>query len=265
MTERNMSERDTNERLAFRHVDKAYRRPRASRADVVLRNFSLSVRPGELVAIVGRSGIGKTTLLHLAAGLEAPDAGHLHVGRHAGASAPPRLGMVFQQPRLFDWLTVEQNVALVTEAAGIERAAGTRLIGAVGLSDYFTAFPLALSGGQRQRVALARAFAIEPDVILLDEPISALDELTARRLRLLLQELWVRQSPTGLLVTHNMLEAAFLADRIIVLDGPPARIVQTISVDRPRPRISEEPRFFEIHRDILRTLEDAQEPLPTPA
>jgi len=238
--------------IRFRQIDKAYLRPGARAPEIVLQRFSLSIGQGKLAAIVGASGIGKTTLLHLAAGLEAPDAGWIEIG---SVEHPPRLGMVFQQPRLFDWLTVAKNIELAVDAAGGDRSRGRRLLETVGLAAYGDAFPLSLSGGQRQRVALARAFAIDPEVVLLDEPFSALDELTARRLRLLLQDLWLGQAPTGLLVTHNTLEATFLADFIIVLGGPPASILAEIEIDRSRPRDSEDPYFFEIHRHILATLE----------
>jgi ABC-type nitrate/sulfonate/bicarbonate transport system ATPase subunit len=241
--------------IAFRRVDKAYRRPYAPAPEIVLRHFSLQVAKGELVGIVGPSGIGKTTLLHLAAGLEIPDAGAVEV---VGRTDRPRLGMVFQQPRLFEWRSVAKNIDIAADAAGVGRAFGRRLLAAVELSPYAHAYPLSLSGGQRQRVALARAFAIEPDIILLDEPFSALDELTARRLRLLLQDLWIEQSPTGLLVTHNTLEAAFLADRVLVLGGSPAQAVKVIEIGAPRPRRPEDPLFFDIHRDILATLESGR-------
>jgi NitT/TauT family transport system ATP-binding protein len=237
--------------IHFRDVDKAYRRPHAVAPETILQGFSFDIRRGGLVAIVGASGIGKTTLLHLAAGLERPDAGVVDID-----TPRPRVGMVFQQPRLFDWLSVGKNIDIVADAAGVDPARGRRLLADVGLSAYVQAFPLSLSGGQRQRVSLARAFAVEPEIILLDEPFSAVDELTARRLRLVLQELWLGTSPTGLLVTHNTLEAAFLADRVLVLAGRPARIAKIIDIDQDRPRQPEDPKFFEIHREILATLEN---------
>lgn len=214
----------------------------------MLRDFSLDIAKGELVALVGPSGIGKTTLLHLAAGLEGPDRGSVGFGEDDSG----RFGMVFQQPRLLDWISVRANVDLVADAAGRRR--GREALQSVGLGDYEDAYPLSLSGGQRQRVALARAFAVLPDFLLLDEPFSALDELTARQLRLLLQDLWIKDAPTGLLVTHNMLEAAFLADRVIVLRGRPAQIAKIFEVDLPRPRSPEDPRLFALHKQIIDSL-----------
>jgi ABC-type nitrate/sulfonate/bicarbonate transport system ATPase subunit len=226
-----------------------YVSPNGRSPEHVLRDFSLEIGAGEMLAIVGTSGIGKTTLLHMAAGLGPPDTGSVDLG------PAPRVGMVFQQPRLLNWLSIERNVSLSAEAAGVPTAHGRALLTEVGLGGYEAAFLLALSGGQRQRAALARAFAVLPQLVLLDEPFSAVDALTARRLRLLLQELWQEAPPTGLLVTHNTQEAAFLADRILVLGGRPARTVAVIEVDLPRPRSPEDPALFEIHRLVMTRLQ----------
>lgn len=224
----------------------------------IFDGLSMHVKAGEIVALVGPSGCGKSTLLNLVANLEQPSYGTVGFDRPPSAIA---LSVVFQQPRLLDWLTVEENISIVFERNGAGPADGAQktaeLLARVGLTEHARSYPQILSGGQKQRVAIARAFAIRPDVLLLDEPFSALDELTARRLRLLLQELWTEEDghrPTGILVTHNMLEAALLADRIYVMNGKPARFAAVIDVNALRPRDPDAPALFDVHRAVMRAL-----------
>ncbi|WP_028936320.1 ABC transporter ATP-binding protein [Pseudonocardia spinosispora] len=240
-------------RVRLDGIDKTFVDARNGTPQRVLADFSLTVAEGELVAVVGASGTGKTTLLHLVAGLVTPDAGTVRTDRPSDSS-DPRLGVVFQQPRLLDWLSVRENVTLALDAAGLDPAGADAALESVGLTEYGGSFPTVLSGGQRQRVAVARAFAVQPDLVLLDEPFSALDELTARKLRLILQDLWMLRPRTGLLVTHNPLEAALLADRVIVLAGRPARIAAEYRVDRDRPRSPEDPYLFDLHTQIVSAL-----------
>jgi ABC-type nitrate/sulfonate/bicarbonate transport system ATPase subunit len=241
--------------IVFSKVSKSFRNSQSGQMRQILDNFSLTVGAGELVALVGPSGIGKTTLLHLAAGLDRPDSGMLQINMPAERV---RVGMVFQQPRLLEWRSVEKNITLATDAAGVPREFGHRMLQSVHLEIHAQSFPLSLSGGERQRVAIARAFAIQPGSVLMDEPFSALDEITARRLRRLVQDLWLNQNPTGLLITHNTLEAAFLADRIVVLSGQPCTIRKIIDVPVARPRDPDDLLLFECHRQIVDALVSAE-------
>ncbi len=233
---------------------------RGKRSAIVFDALDMRIGAGQLVALVGRSGCGKSTLLNLIAGIDVPDSGSISF---RGQTNDSNLAMVFQQPRLVDWLTVEENVALVFEREGRRppgepREVARSLLRKVGLIEHAESYPQFLSGGRRQRAAIARAFAAAPDILLLVEPFSALDELTARRVRLLLQSLWATsRRPTGVLVTHNMLEAALLADRIFVLSGHPSRIASVMDVDIPHPRDPEDPALFAIHRRVLHVLGEA--------
>jgi ABC-type nitrate/sulfonate/bicarbonate transport system ATPase subunit len=239
--------------LTFVNVSKSFSSPAGERRNV-LDNFSLELNDGELIAVVGPSGIGKTTLLHLAAGLEQPDSGFI---RHSLPASRGRVGMVFQQPRLLEWRSVKGNLRLAMDAAGVPSDSGLELLRAVQMAEHAEAFPLSLSGGERQRIALARAFAIRPGLLLMDEPFSALDELTSRKLQLLVQNLWLEHRPSGLIITHNTLEAALLADRVIVLKGRPCTIDAEIDIPLARPRMPDDVGIFQYHSQITRCLLNA--------
>ncbi len=213
---------------------------RGARTVHVLDDVGLDIRPREVLALIGPNGCGKSTLLRVLAGLIPPDAGTVTVEGEPVVSPDPRVGLVFQEPRLLAWRSVEANVRFPMELAGWSRdrqaARAAELLGLVGLREFAGARPSTLSGGTRQRVAIARALALEPRVLLLDEPFSALDALTRERFNVELLRLWERTGTTIVLVTHSIPEAVFLADRVVVMSPRPGRVVAEIPVDLPRPR-----------------------------
>lgn len=206
----------------------------------VLGPLDLTVADGEFLALVGPSGCGKSTLLRLVAGLLPAAAGTVYAGGAAVAGPDPRRGMVFQQPALFPWLDVAANVRFGLDEQRVPRAEGDRRardwLEAVGIADFARALPATLSGGMAQRAALARALAPEPDLLLMDEPFGALDSLTRRDMQALLERVRQRTSATVILVTHDVEEALFLADRVVVLSPRPGRVVAEIAVPFPHPR-----------------------------
>ncbi len=213
---------------------------RGARTTHVLDGLDLAIGPGEVVALIGPNGCGKSTLLRVLAGLLPADTGSVSIDGAPVTGPDPRVGLVFQEPRLLSWRTAEQNVRFPMELASWpgerQRARAEDLLGLVGLREFAAARPSTLSGGTRQRVAIARALALEPSVLLLDEPFSALDALTRERFNLELLRLWERTQTTIVLVTHSIPEAVFLADRVIVMSPRPARISAAIPVPLPRPR-----------------------------
>jgi NitT/TauT family transport system ATP-binding protein len=207
---------------------------------VALDKISLQVCPGEFVCIVGASGCGKTTLLRILGGLLAPTQGRVILGDEPIRTPGRRIGFVFQKANLMPWRTVLANVMLPLEIAGIPteeaKVRARALIELVGLKGQEEVYPRQLSGGMQQRVVLARALVHHPTLLLLDEPFGALDALTRERMNLELQRIWLSRRPTVIMVTHSIAEAVFLADRVLVMKGPPGHISKEISVDLPRPR-----------------------------
>jgi NitT/TauT family transport system ATP-binding protein len=220
----------------------------------VLSDVSIAVEPGEFVALLGPSGCGKSTLLRLVAGLEKPRAGALRENESRITHPHPSRVVVFQDPTLFPWRTVWDNVALGLEAQGILKSQRPRVdavLDLVGLSAFRNAYPHQLSGGMAQRVALARALVNDPRILILDEPLGKLDSLTRITMQAELVSLWQRKGFTTLLVTHDAEEALFLANRVIVFSERPARVKADIRVDRPYPRHRGDPYLVELRRQIL--------------
>ncbi|TWB64295.1 ABC transporter ATP-binding protein [Nitrospirillum amazonense] len=207
---------------------------------LVLRDFNLSVAAGEFIAIVGASGVGKSTLLRVVAGLVPPNSGTVAHARNGASKGRRPYGLVFQDARLLPWRTVRANVAFGLEGLGLPRAERRRraeeALALVGLADKAGRWPHQLSGGQRQRVAIARALAVDPDLLMMDEPFGALDAITRQTLQDELLDLWRRTSKTILFVTHDIDEAVYLADRVILLAGSPATVRSEDRIGTARPR-----------------------------
>lgn len=232
---------------------------------LALGNIALEVAEGEFYAIVGPSGCGKSTLLQIAAGLISSSAGTVQLNGRTVSGPPEGLVYLFQQysKSLFPWRTVIDNVAFAVEhRPGMSRAKAhahsLRFLEMVGLAEFAERFPWQLSGGMQQRVTIARALAAEPRVLLLDEPFSSVDALTRLELHSLVLDLWTRQRFTAVLVTHDVDEAVFLADRVAVLSARPSEVVRVLETGLPRPRDSidtrELPRFLELRHLLLAML-----------
>jgi sulfonate transport system ATP-binding protein len=213
----------------------------------VLHGLDLDIAPGEFVAIVGRSGCGKSTLLRLIAGLERADAGRLSLDGVEGQNRHEGTRVMFQDARLLPWKRVIGNVALGLPRARQAHAAG--VLAQVGLAERAGDWPAQLSGGQRQRVALARALVHEPRLLLLDEPLGALDALTRIEMQQLIEQLWRRQGFTAILVTHDVAEAVALADRVVLIED--GRIALDQRIDLARPRHRGDPAFAQLEESIL--------------
>jgi sulfonate transport system ATP-binding protein len=238
--------------LAVESVDKTY--PNGTTA---LARASLRVTEGEIVAVVGGSGCGKSTLLRLAAGLDRTTRGRIRLDGETIISPHPEVGLVFQEPRLLPWLTVAQNIGfgLSDRPRGERERLVREVLARVGLTEYAHRWPRELSGGQAQRVAIARALAPKPKVLLLDEPFSALDAFTRASLQEHLLDLWEAFRPTLVLVTHDVEEAAFLADRVLVMRPRPGRFVAEIELGLSRPRDRYGPAVEHAKLKILQALD----------
>lgn len=223
----------------------------------VLDDVSILVEPGEFVALLGPSGCGKSTLLRLVAGLEPATAGQVSQNGEPITRPDPSRIVVFQDPTLYPWRKVRDNVALGLQARGLLKTQGKRVdeaLALVGLEEFADAFPHQLSGGMAQRVALARALVNDPQLLVLDEPLGKLDSLTRLSMQSELVSLWQKQNFSALLVTHDVEEALFLAQRVIVFGPRPAQIRAEIKVDLPYPRHRGDPKLAALRHEALRHL-----------
>ncbi|MEY2407816.1 MAG: sulfonate transport system ATP-binding protein [Verrucomicrobiota bacterium] len=222
-----------------------------------LDEISLSIRAGELVSVVGPSGCGKSTLLRLIAGLAAADSGELWVGNELITAPSAERGLVFQDPNLFPWLSVRGNIEAGLIARGVlqqKRSEVDEFMRLVGLETFAAALPHHLSGGMAQRVALARALINHPKVLLLDEPLGALDAFTRMRMQDEVLRLWETRGTTMLLVTHDIDEAIYMCDRIVLMTPRPGRIERIIEIELARPRQRNSPQFLSLRSHILELL-----------
>ena len=232
------------------------------RSPFALEDVDLSVANGSFVCVIGPSGCGKSTLLSVLGGLISPTAGTVQVagvtivkdGRRVSYDPPP-VGYVFQDHRLLPWRSVAENIEIVLHSAGVPNDKWDGLIdqylNMLRIGRFREAWPLQLSGGQRQRVAIARALAIDPSVILMDEPFSTLDEVTARFLRKELVDLWERSNATVIFVTHSVREAVYLADEVVIFTNGPGKVAEKIIIELPRPRNPEDPDLAALESKLI--------------
>jgi NitT/TauT family transport system ATP-binding protein len=246
--------------IEARDLEKFYPQPDGSRIQVIAPT-NIAIYPGQIICLLGPSGCGKSTMLRMLTGLSPTSGGGVFWHGHPVQQESPNVSIVFQSFALFPWLTVIENVEAPLEARGVaefdRHKRALRIIDAVGLDGFESAYPKELSGGMKQRVGVARALVVEPEVLFMDEPFSALDGLTAETLRGELLELWLEKKiPTRaiFIVTHNIEEAVILADRIIVLGRNPAHIHAEFTADLPHPRDRKDPRFVELVEMIYRAL-----------
>lgn len=249
-------------KISIKRVGKVY--PSHTGNDIkALEYIHMDIEPGEFVCIIGPSGCGKSTLLRLIAGLETPSQGFLLVDDTPITGPDCSRGLVFQDPLLFPWKTVWQNVAAGLEARGLlkeRRRDVDKFLELVGLQNFAGVYPHQLSGGMAQRAALARALVNQPAVLLLDEPLGALDALTRMTLQDEIMRIWNNWRTTMLFVTHDIDEAIYLSDRIIVMTERPGRVKQVLAIDLPRPRVRDAGTFFQYRQALLALLGIAHQP-----
>ncbi|KNF08642.1 putative nitrate/sulfonate/bicarbonate ABC transporter ATP-binding protein [Gottschalkia purinilytica] len=229
---------------------------------IALNGINLHIKPGEFISLVGSSGCGKSTLLRLIAGLDKPTSGSLYIDGEEIHGTSYLRGLVFQDPTLYPWLTVKGNVSVGLKARKIYKEKSHEVeefINLIGLDGFQESYPHQLSGGMAQRVSLARALVNHPKVLLLDEPLGALDAFTRMNMQDEILRIWEERRTTMILVTHDVDEAIYLSDRVVIMTPRPGKVKEIINVEMGRPRNRNHPDFFKIRSKILETLNFAKE------
>jgi len=246
-------------KITFRNVSKVF--GAGANAFTAIKNLTLDIKDGEIVTVVGPSGCGKSTAMNMVAGLIPQSSGEVLVDGKPVSGPGPDRGVIFQQYALFPWLTVRANVEFGLKIQGLpkaeRRARAMHYLGLVGLADFAESYPKTLSGGMKQRCAIARAYAVNPTVLLMDEPFGALDALTRVKLQNQLLDTWSKDKRTVMFITHDVDEAVFIAHRVIVLAANPGRLQEIINVDLPFPRDDEvrlSPEFTDIRNRVWRAV-----------
>lgn len=237
-----INQKEDNIEIKIEDLSMIYQDKNGGQPVTALQNVNLEIKEGEFISLLGPSGCGKTTLLRIIADLLQPSIGKVTVRGQSPREVrlQKKYGIVFQNPVLYDWRTVRRNVCMPMELLGMKKpdrtSRVTEMLDLVGLSEFGKHYPYELSGGMQQRVGIARALAINPEILLMDEPFSALDEFTREKLHEDLLNIWNKTNKTIVFVTHNISEAVFLSDRVVVLSPHPGRVSAVIDIDIPRPR-----------------------------
>jgi len=248
---------ESNVKVDVQSITKRFDTEKSEHA-LALSNVSFQVKTNEFVTIVGRSGCGKSTMLNIIAGLLSPTSGTVTIAGEPVDGPGLNRGMVFQQSSLFPWLTAIENIEFGPKNTGVpkgeRRALARELIALVRLKGFEDKYPRELSGGMQQRVAIARAMAIDPDILLMDEPFGALDQLTREDMQRELLRIWETRKKTVLFVTHSIDEAVYLSDRVLVFAPHPGFIKKELTIRLPRPRLKSSTEFMKYHEDIYETI-----------
>ena len=242
-------------KIRAEHIDKVYKTGKKSVA--AIEDVSIDIQDNDFVCIVGPSGCGKSTLLRMLAGLDFPSAGNIIVNDRKVTGPGPDRGMVFQTYTLFPWMNVEDNIKFGLKIKKLPKAEqqeiADRYLKIIGLEKFAKSYSKELSGGMKQRVAIARALANQPEVLLMDEPFGALDPHTKSMMQLLMREIWVKEHPTVVFITHDIDEAVFLADKIYVMSARPGKMIKRVNVYLPHKRtldLKDSPEFIKIRKGI---------------